>query len=159
MSRYAASPGDDFLSVISDSLTGDEMLSAAFLLLFAGYENVVHVLGNGLVELLSRPSLRDEAMADLPSTVDEMIRYSSPAQLAIRRFPTEDFPAGNATIPAGDTVMLALSSAHRDSAAFTDPDTFDINRNPNPHLGYGHGLGPPGRCSRRVRPGRAEPEP
>lgn len=126
-----ASPGEDLLSVVADSLSADEMLSAAFLLLLAGYENVVHVLGNGLAELLS---------AGLTSsTVDELVRHASPLQLAIRRFPTEDVEIGGTTIPAGETVLLAVASAHRDASVFPDADVFDPSRAENPHVGFGFG--------------------
>ncbi len=114
------SPGDDLLSVVSDELSPDEMLSAAFLLLLAGYENVVHVLGNGVASLLHRPPG--------PSTVDELIRSVSPVQLAIRRFALSDVRIGDVTIPTGDTVMLALASANDDEAGAS-----------RPHVGFGHG--------------------
>jgi hypothetical protein len=117
-----ASPGDDLLSVVSDELSPDEMLSAAFLLLLAGYENVVHLLGNGLALLLSRGAAPDS------STVDELIRSASPVQLAIRRFTRSDVRIGEVTIPAGETVMLALDSANHDDAGAASP-----------HVGFGHG--------------------
>ncbi|EOD67133.1 cytochrome P450 family protein [Amycolatopsis vancoresmycina] len=128
-----ASPGEDLLSVVADSLSADEMLSAAFLLLLAGYENVVHVLGNGLAELLSR------GLAPTSSTVDEMVRHASPLQLAIRRFTREDVEIGGTTIPAGETVMLAVAAAHRDPSVFPDADVFDPSRAENPHVGFGFG--------------------
>jgi hypothetical protein len=137
-----ADPGDDLLSVVAPELTDDELLSAAFLLLLAGYENVVYALGNGLVELLARPSLRASLVASpslLASTVDEILRHASPLQLAIRRFPVENLVIGDVEIPAGDTVMLAVASAHRDPSAFTSPDTFDPERGDNPHVAFGHG--------------------
>ncbi|GAB3152495.1 cytochrome P450 [Amycolatopsis stemonae] len=125
------SPSYDLLSVVADSLSAEEMLSAAFLLLLAGYENVVHVLGNGLAELLS---------AGLTSsTVDELVRYASPLQLAIRRFPVVDVEIGGTTVPAGETVMLAVASAHRDASVFPDADVFDPSRAENPHVGFGFG--------------------
>ncbi|WP_326837245.1 cytochrome P450 [Amycolatopsis rhabdoformis] len=129
-----AAPGEDLLSVVAPDLTDDELLSAAFLLLLAGYENVVHTLGNGLHELLTRPGT-----APGPSTVEEILRYAAPAQLAIRRFPLRDVEIGGTTIPAGDTVLLALASAHRDETVFADPDGFDAERADNPHVGFGHG--------------------
>ncbi|MGW4526587.1 cytochrome P450 family protein [Amycolatopsis sp. NPDC004378] len=125
------SPSDDLLSVVADSLSAEEMLSAAFLLLLAGYENVVHVLGNGLAELLSARLTS--------STVDELVRYASPLQLAIRRFPVVDVEIGGTTVPAGETVMLAVASAHRDASVFPDADVFDPSRAENPHVGFGFG--------------------
>ncbi|WP_432845485.1 cytochrome P450 family protein [Amycolatopsis sp. CA-161197] len=131
-----AEPGEDLLSVVAPDLTDDELLSAAFLLLLAGYENVVHVLGNGFHELLTRPALRT---APAESFVDEILRHASPAQLAIRRFPLQDLEIGDTTVRAGDTVLLALASAHRDDTVFDAPDTFDADRPDNPHLAFGHG--------------------
>ncbi|MEV0067715.1 cytochrome P450 [Amycolatopsis sp. NPDC050768] len=134
-----AEPGEDLLSVVAPDLTDDELLSAAFLLLLAGYETVVHVLGNGLHELLTRPAPRSAPAGSSVSIVDEILRHASPVQLAIRRFPLQDLEIGDTKIPAGDTVLLALASAHRDDTVFEDPDTFDADRPDNPHLAFGHG--------------------
>ncbi|WP_181775787.1 cytochrome P450 family protein [Amycolatopsis pittospori] len=139
-----AEPGEDLLGtlVTLDELTEDELLSAAFLLLFAGYENVVHQIGNGVAALLARPDQLAAVLADpalLPSTVDELLRFEPPGPLAIRRFPLEDVEIGGVTIPAGDTVMLAVASAHRDGSRFPDPDVLDVHRTENPHVGFGHG--------------------
>ncbi|MET7992539.1 cytochrome P450 [Amycolatopsis sp. NPDC005232] len=134
-----AAPGEDLLSVVAPDLTDDELLSGAFLLLLAGYENVVHVLGNGLHELLTRPAPWSTPVGSSASIVDEILRHASPVQLAIRRFPLQDLEIGDTKIPAGDTVLLALASAHRDDTVFDDPDTFDADRPDNPHLAFGHG--------------------
>ncbi|MEV4599660.1 cytochrome P450 [Amycolatopsis sp. NPDC049253] len=95
---------------ITPDLTDDELLSAAFLLP-AGYENVAHVLGNGLHELLTGPAPRS---APAVSFVDEIPPHASPVQ-------------------------LALASAHRDGTVGGDPDTFDADRPDNLHLAFGHG--------------------
>ncbi|QYN21063.1 cytochrome P450 [Amycolatopsis sp. DSM 110486] len=139
ISAKRADPGEDLLSVVAPDLTDDELLSAAFLLLLAGYENVVHVLGNGLHELLTRPAPRSAPAGSSVSIVDEILRHASPVQLAIRRFPLQDLEIGDTKIPAGDTVLLALASAHRDDTVFEDPDTFDADRPDNSHLAFGHG--------------------
>ncbi|MEV6899869.1 cytochrome P450 [Amycolatopsis sp. NPDC051372] len=127
-----AAPGEDLLVVVAPDLTDDELLSAAFLLLLAGYENVVHVLGNGLHELLTRPAPRSAPAGSSASIVDDILRHASPAQLAIRRFPLQDLRIGDTEIPAGDTVLLALACAHRDDTVFDDPETFDADRSDNP---------------------------
>ncbi|QXV57510.1 cytochrome P450 [Amycolatopsis sp. TNS106] len=143
-----ADPGEDLISALIDErdvegrMSEAELISALFLILGAGYENVVHQIGNSLAALLSRPQLlarlRDER-ALLPSTVEELVRFCSPAQLAIRRFPTANVTIGGVTIPAGDTVMLSLASADRDPDRFADPNVLDPRREDNPHLGFGHG--------------------
>ncbi|GGP76077.1 cytochrome P450 [Streptomyces abikoensis] len=72
--------------------------------------------------------------------MEEILPFTRANQLAIRRFPTEDIQIGGVTIPAGDTFMLALSSANRDPERFTAPDEFDIRRQDNAHLTLGHGI-------------------
>ncbi|MGW3471843.1 cytochrome P450 family protein [Saccharopolyspora sp. NPDC000995] len=141
-----ANPGADFLSTLielrdeEDRLSEDELTSAAFLVLFAGYENTVHLLGNGLAALLTRPSALARARRGIsPTTVDELLRFDPPPQLAIRRFPVADVEIGGVTIPAGETVLLSLVSAHHDPDRYAEPDHLDLGREDNPHLAFGHG--------------------
>ncbi|WP_285583241.1 cytochrome P450 family protein [Actinoallomurus iriomotensis] len=141
-----AAPGEDMLSTLvrlrdgEDRLSENELTSAAFLVLFAGYENTMNLLGNGLVALLTRPDALARARAGLtPAAVDELLRFDPPPQLAIRRFPVADVELGGVTIPAGETVMLSLVSAHHDPDRFPDPERLDLDRADNPHLGFGHG--------------------
>ena len=142
-------PADDLLSDLiaardgsSDRLSENELVSAAFLLLFAGYENTANLLGNGLAALLSRPggyaALRDDPGL-LPSAAEEFLRFDPPPQLSIRRFTTEDVEIGGVTVPAGGTVMLAWASANRDPAHLTDPDSLRLDRGSCPHFSFGHG--------------------
>ncbi|MFI1032562.1 cytochrome P450 [Streptomyces sp. NPDC020951] len=126
-----------------DRLSEDELMSLAFLILFAGYENTVHLIGNATVALLAHPDQLAALRADpgrLGSAVEELARYDGPAPLAIRRFPTEDLTIGGVTVPAGDTVLLGLAAAHRDPARFTDPDRLDLGRDATGHLALGHGI-------------------
>ncbi|MET9646240.1 cytochrome P450 family protein [Streptomyces syringium] len=142
-------PRDDLLSRLiaardqGDRLTENELLSLAFLLLWTGSENTQHLISSGLLALLRHPEQLATVRADpgrLPAAVEEILRFTHANQLAIRRFPTEDVVIGGVTIPAGDTVMLALSSANRDPARFSDPDEFDIRRPDNAHLALGYGI-------------------
>ncbi|MEU5269462.1 cytochrome P450 [Streptomyces hygroscopicus] len=141
--------GDDMLSALiavrdeGDQLTEDELVSLAFLLLMAGSENTQHLISAGLVTLLQHPDQVAELRADpsLPSeAVEELLRYAHPNQMAIRRFPTEPIEIGGTQIPAGDTVMLCLASAHRDPARYPSPDEFDIHRQDKAHLALGQGM-------------------
>ncbi|MGW7728127.1 cytochrome P450 [Streptomyces canus] len=142
-------PADDLLSALiavrddEDRLTEDELMSLAFLILFAGYENTVHLIGNATLALLSHPDQLAALRADpgrLGLAVEELARYDGPASLAIRRFPTEDVTIGGVDIPAGETVLLSLAAAHRDPRRFTDPDRLDIGRDATGHLALGHGI-------------------
>lgn len=144
-----ARPGDDLLSDLitardeGDRLTEEELVSLAFLILGAGSENVQHVISAGVLALLDHPEqsarLRAEP-ARMADAVEELLRYTSPNQTAIRRFPTEPVEIGGVRIPAGDTVLFALASAHRDPDRYPDPDLFDIDRADKAHLALGQGM-------------------
>lgn len=144
-----ATPGPDLLSAMiaardeGDRLSEDELTSLAFLVLFAGYENTVNLIGNAILALLRDPGWAATLRADpalLPSAVDELTRHEPPAPVSIRRFPTEDVTIGGVTIPKGETVLLGLAAANRDPARWQEPDTIDLGRAENPHLSLGHGI-------------------
>jgi cytochrome P450 len=122
----------------------DELISLAFLILWAGYELTVDLIGNLILKLLRHPHQMDllRSRPDLaPSAVDEAIRYTAPGPFAIRRFATEEAIIEGVRIPVGDTILLCLASAHRDPAHFPEPERFDIQRtNSSPLLGFGHGI-------------------
>jgi cytochrome P450 len=142
-------PGNDLLSDLvnvrdgSDRLTEDELTSLAFLILSAGYENTVQLIGTAVLALLDHPeqlaALRDDP-AKIEGAVEEFARFDGPTLLAIRRFPVEDVEIDGVTIPAGETVMLSLASANRDPARFRDPDHLDVDRRDGGHLALGHGI-------------------
>ncbi|MFJ3230404.1 cytochrome P450 [Streptomyces sp. NPDC086787] len=145
-----ATPGDDLLSDLirvrdegGDRLTEDELMSLTFLILFAGYENTVRLIGNAVLALLQHPAqlaaLRENP-ARIPAAVEEFARYEGPALLGIRRFPVEDVTIGGVTVPAGETVWVSLSAANRDPARFPDPDRLDLDRDTSGHLALGHGI-------------------
>ncbi|GAA2641427.1 cytochrome P450 family protein [Streptomyces spororaveus] len=143
-------PADDLLSDLievrdsdGDRLSEDELTSLAFLILGAGYENTVQLIGNAVHALLSHPEHLARLRTDpskLPEAVEELARYEGPALLAIRRFPTEDVAIGDVTIPAGETVLLSLSAANRDPARFSHPELLDVDRDASGHLALGHGI-------------------
>jgi cytochrome P450 len=144
-----ARPADDLLSAMisardeGDRLSEDELMSLAFLILFAGYENTVQLLGNAVLALLSHPDQLAALRADPGRTaaaVEELTRFDGPAPLAIRRFPVEDVSVGGVVVPAGETVLLSLAAADRDPARFADPDRLDLDRDASGHLGLGHGI-------------------
>ncbi|WP_043267933.1 cytochrome P450 [Streptomyces sp. CT34] len=153
-----AEPGDDLLSDLiavrdapedaaagpaGDRLTEDELTSLAFLILFAGYEYSVDIIGNAVLTLLDHPEQLVQLRlnpAELPAAVEEFLRFDGPDPLAIRRFPVEDLDIGGVRIPAGETVLLSIASANRDPARFPDPDRLDWGRELSGHLALGHGI-------------------
>ncbi|MET8148543.1 cytochrome P450 [Actinoplanes sp. NPDC049668] len=146
--RRRADPRDDLVSHLvavrdgTDRLSADELVASAILLLNAGHEASVNTLGGGVVALLRHPAQLARLRADrtlLPTAAEEMIRYDAPLHLFVRTA-AADVPLPGATIPAGAEVAALIGAANRDPAAFTDPDTFDVGRDPNPHLGFGAGL-------------------
>ncbi|MER6380227.1 cytochrome P450 [Streptomyces sp. NPDC001250] len=145
-----AEPADDLLSDLiavrdedGDRLSEDELMSLTFVILFAGYENTVQLIGNAVLGLLQHPDQLAALRKDpthIPAAVEELARYEGPALLAIRRFPVEDVTIGGVTVPAGETVLVSLSAANRDPARFPDPDRLDLSRDATGHLALGHGI-------------------
>lgn len=142
-------PADDLLSAlvhaseVDDGLSFDELLSTAYLLILAGYETTVNLIGNGVLALLHNPSQLAALRADpslMPSAVEEFLRFESPLNTATMRFTTEAVRVGDVEIPAGQLVLVALLGANHDSRQFEDPDRLDVTRAPNPHLAFGHGI-------------------
>jgi cytochrome P450 PksS len=126
-----------------DTLREEELFSMMILLIVAGHETTVNLIGNGMLALLQHPEQRALLQAYpslLPAAIEEMIRYDGPVERATMRFATEDVTLGDQTIPRGDAVSLVLAGADRDPAHFPNPDTFDITRENNRHLGFGLGI-------------------
>jgi cytochrome P450 len=126
-----------------DCLSPDELLAMLFLLLFAGHETTVNLIGSGMLALIDNPeqlsSLIDQpALAE--SAVEELLRYTNPVQFGASRIALEDIEIGGVTIKKSNVVVAMLSSANRDEAIFTDPERLDIARAPNRHLGFGLGI-------------------
>nr|WP_049767543.1 cytochrome P450 [Roseiflexus sp. RS-1] len=143
------SPRDDLISALiaahdaGDSLSEDELLGMCVLLLIAGHETTVNLIGNGLLTLLRHPdqlNLLRRQSEYLTSAIEEMLRYESPVQRSTPRFAAEPFVIGGEQIEAGQQISLMFGAANRDPAHFSDPDRFDITRQPNPHLGFGMGI-------------------
>jgi cytochrome P450 len=142
-------PGDDLVSsLIAETdaeggrLTEDELVTTCTLLLNAGHEASVNVVGNGVTALLGHPDQLAALRADpglVPSAVEELIRYDSPLQL-FERTAVADTEIDGITVEAGSKVAALLGAANRDPAAFAEPDRFDVARTPNPHIGFGAGI-------------------
>ncbi|TXS18747.1 MULTISPECIES: cytochrome P450 family protein [Streptomyces] len=143
-------PGDDLMSALiqahhddGDRLSPDELIGMAFLLLVAGHETTVNLISNGVRALLDHPGqlalLRDRPEL-IDGAVEEMLRYDGPVGTATFRFTREAVRIGQVVIPRGEAVLVALGSADRDPGRYPDPDTFDIRREAQGHLAFGHGI-------------------
>ena len=112
------------------------------LLLLAGFETTTGLIAGGTLALLQHPEQRRRfiekpALAD--SAVEELLRYTSPLDLAFFRIARENVAIGSVMIPKGDVVLAAIGSANRDESRFPNADTLDIAREPNKHLAFGAG--------------------
>jgi cytochrome P450 PksS len=126
-----------------DRLDEAELISTVFLLLVAGHETTVNLIGNGMLALLTHPEelrrLRDDP-ALLAPAVEELLRFDGPVETSTLRFASEPVEVAGVTIPRGATVMVVLSSANRDAAHFADADRLVLERSDNDHLAFGHGI-------------------
>jgi cytochrome P450 len=143
-----AAPGEDLISALiqnrdEDRLDDDELLGATVLLLVAGHETTVNLIGNGMLALLQHPdqlALLRERPELIPGAIDEFLRYDGPVERATARYAAQDMEIAGTRIPAGSVVMVALSSADRDESAFAEPDRLDVTRSARGHLAFGHGI-------------------
>jgi cytochrome P450 len=143
-----AHPGDDLLSRLieaeeqGDFLTQGELLSTCILLLVAGHETSVNLIAGGALALMEHPDqlarFRDDPTV-LRSGVEEMLRFVAPVQLT-GRVAVEPIEVGGVVVGPGEFAMVLIGSANRDPEAFVDPDTFDVGRADNNHLGFGFGI-------------------
>jgi unspecific monooxygenase len=130
-------PSDDLISdLVATELSEDEVVASAVLLLNAGHEASVNVFGNGLAAMLAR-GLRPGA--DIPLTVEEMLRFDSALQL-FERTAVAPVEVGGVVVETGQKIAALLGAANRDPGVFGDADAFDVRRDPNPHLAFGVGV-------------------
>ena len=148
LARRRSVPEDDLLTrlvgaeVDGERLTEKEILSFFQLLLLAGSETTTNLIGNAVLCLAENPDQfgRLRAAPDLlPSAIEEVLRYRSPVQ-AVFRQTRADVAMHGQTIPAGKLVLAMIGSANRDPRQFPDAGRFDVARDPNPHVAFGHGI-------------------
>lgn len=153
LSRLAAgkrrAPDDSLLSGLvaaqdRGELSGTELTAMTFLLLSAGHETTANLIGNGVLALLRSPARWAALCAneDLArATVEEVLRFESPLEVATIRHATDEIPLGDASIRPGDTVFIGLAAANRDPRRFERAGEFDPGRHPAAaHLAFGHGV-------------------
>jgi cytochrome P450 len=153
--RRRAEPADDLLTGLigvhdedGAVLSEFELVTMVLTIVLAGHETTAHLIGNGVVALLTHRDqlelLRADTAALLPRAVHELMRWCGPVQGARFRYATEDVEIGGRKLRKGSPVMVSLVSANFDPRRFTDPHRFDVTRPSNgrheTHLGFGHGL-------------------
>jgi cytochrome P450 PksS len=142
-------PQDDLISALvrveqdGDRLSEPELFSMASLMLIAGHETTVNLIGNGTLALLQHPDQLERLRREpelIRSAIEELLRHSGPVEAATERYAAEDIEIGGVTIRRGELVHVMLSSANRDGSRFVDPDEVDLTRDTRQHLAFGHGI-------------------
>ena len=143
-----AAPRDDLITALvraeeaGDRLGEDELLGMVFLLLAAGHETTVNLIGTSVLTLLQHSEQCDRLRMEpalIKSAVEELIRFTSPVEVATERYAREDVTIAGVPIRRGEMVLGLIGSANRDGSQFAAPDTLDLAREPNRHLGFGLG--------------------
>jgi len=143
-----ADPGPDLLSAMisavdeGERLSVDELYANALFLMTAGHETATNMLSNGILTLLRHPDQQELLLADwslLGTATEEMLRFESPVQIGAR-VADRDREVQGLPLRAGQPVIVMLGAANRDPEVFHEPDRFDLTRDPNPHVAFGHGM-------------------
>jgi cytochrome P450 len=126
-----------------DRLSEPELIGMAMMLLIAGHETTVNLIGNGLLALYTQPEQRAQLLERpelIGPAVEEFLRFDSPVHTTPARFAAEDVEYGGVTIPAGAQVLLSLAAANRDPERFADAGELQVDRDASRHVAFGHGL-------------------
>ncbi|MDR3573307.1 MAG: cytochrome P450 [Anaerolineaceae bacterium] len=141
-------PGEDLISrlmqasIDQERLSMSELLGFCTLLLIAGNETTTNLIGNALLSFCEHPQLWQRLRQNpelAPQAIEEVLRYRSPVQ-AMFRYNKSDIQLDGQTIPAGSRLIAWIGSANHDETQFEAPEEFDIDRNPNKHIAFGHGV-------------------
>jgi cytochrome P450 len=142
-------PGPDLISDLAsveengEKLNMQELVATCILLLNAGHEASVNAFGNGMVAALQRPDqvklLRETPREITDTALEEFMRFDAPLHL-FERTATADTQIGGVQIQAGQKIAALIGSANRDESVFSAPETMDLTRDPNPHIGFGAGI-------------------
>lgn len=147
--RRRAEPRNDLVTALLQAeeegrrLSEQELFSMVVLLIVAGHETTVGLIGNAVLTLLLHPDQLDAVRREpslTPAAIEEILRYEGPVERTITRFATKDVMLAGQRLKRGDLVVAVVGSANRDSTQFPNADRFDIARNPQRHLGFGHGV-------------------
>lgn len=142
-----SAPCEDMISDLlaaqqqENALTEQELIATCVLLLVAGHETTVNLIGNGVLTLLNHPeqhALLIERPELIRSAIDEVLRFEGPVQMT-GRIASADYEIGGQTIKRGQHVTVMLGAANRDPSQFERANRFDIGRTPNRHLAFASG--------------------
>jgi cytochrome P450 len=143
-----ANPGDDFISVLAQGekqgiFTRHQVLVNTSLLLLAGHETTINLLCNGTLAFMEHPAqwalLKQDPAGWAKRATEECLRYDAPVK-SIQRIAAQDVEMRGKVVHKDDRIRWFISSANRDPEVFTSPETFDISRDPNPHVAFGSGV-------------------
>jgi cytochrome P450 len=148
VNQRRSAPKEDLISDLLEMLPGEKPFDDAQLVnqldsvVIAGYDTAAQLIGNGLAVLLEQPERWQLLCTDpqlIPQTIEEILRYDSPVH-AFFRTTTQEVTLGGVKLPPEASLMVVFGSANRDETQFPQADRFDIQRSPNRHLAFGHGV-------------------
>ena len=147
LAERRAAPRDDLITVLvqaeeGDRLSTSEVMAFVTLLLVAGNETTTNLIGNAMKTLLRHPDQLERVAIDparIPAMLEEVLRYESPLQ-GLARLLLRESEVGGTKLPEGALVTALFASANRDESQFADSERFDVDRNPQGHLGFGQGV-------------------
>ena len=146
--RRRADPRDDLVSALlaardeEDALSEAELFGTVVLLIVAGHETTVGLIGNAVISLLAHPDQLERLRADsslLPGAIEEVLRYEGPVERTLNRWAATDVELGGQKIRRGELVIAVLNAADRDPERFPEPDRLDVCRADTKHLAFGRG--------------------
>jgi cytochrome P450 len=147
--KVRQNPGNDLISQLimtdenGDQLNERELYGVVTLLIIAGHETTVNLIGNSILALLENPeqlNLLKNKPELIHNAIEESLRFNGPVEFSTSRWANEDMDFRGKSIRKGDLIVLALNSANHDPNQFKDPDIFDITKEKSPHLAFGKGV-------------------
>ena len=142
-------PKDDLISALiaveegGDRLSEKELIAMLVLLIIAGHETTVNLIGSGTLALMENQREKERLVGDfslLGSAVEELLRFTAPVETATERYAAQEIDMHATRIRRGDVIFPVIASANRDAQKFAEPDRLDVTRKPNPHLAFGDGV-------------------
>jgi cytochrome P450 len=144
-----SAPEDDLVSALvaaeakgDRKLDSDELAAMIAILLSAGHETTVNLIGNGILAMLQNPDSMQAVRANpsiIETGVEELLRYASPVEISTSRYAREELTVAGVEIPRGSLVICLIASANRDERQFVHADQLDLFRSPNRHVTFGEG--------------------
>lgn len=147
--RRRRTGGEDLIAALvraeeaGSRLSEDELLAMVMLLVVAGHETTVNLIASGTLALLDDPESLDRMRREpglIKPAVEELLRFTSPVELATERYTTEDVAFGEHVVPRGQRLFAVLGSANHDEQVFASPERLTLDRDPNRHLAFGSGV-------------------